>query len=120
MNSNKNVQGQLVMLKGLFDHGRLVLRLLRDKRVPKYLKVLPVASLMYLLSPVDFIPEIAIPVVGLLDDFAAVLIGVETFIKLCPQEVVAEHRADLDGSAPYTGAAGSADKDTIDGEWRTK
>lgn len=118
MSSNKNVQQQLGMLKGLLDHGRLVLRLMGDKRVPIYLKALPIASLVYLVSPIDFIPDV-IPVLTQIDDFAAILIGVETFIKLCPSEVVAEHRADLNGESPYT-TAGKSNEDTIDGQWRTK
>ncbi len=118
MSSNKNVQQQLGMLKGLLDHGRLVLRLMGDKRVPIYLKALPIASLIYLVSPIDFIPDV-IPVLTQIDDFAAILIGVETFIKLCPSEVVAEHRADLSGESPYT-TAGKSNEDTIDGQWRTK
>jgi uncharacterized membrane protein YkvA (DUF1232 family) len=118
MSSNKNVQGQLGMVKGLIDHGRLVIRLMRDKRVPIYLKALPLASLAYLVSPLDFIPD-PILILGQLDDIAAILVGVETFIKLCPQNVVAEHRAELGGDAPFT-EAGSANKDTIDGKWRTK
>ncbi len=118
MGSNKNVQQQLGMLKGLLDHGRLVLRLMGDKRVPMYLKALPIASLVYLISPIDFIPDV-IPVLTQIDDFAAILIGVETFIKLCPSEVVAEHRANLGGESPYT-TAGKSNEDTIDGQWRTK
>ncbi len=118
MSSNKNVQQQLGMLKGLLDHGRLVLRLMGDKRVPMYLKALPIAALVYLVSPIDFIPDV-IPVLTQIDDFAAILIGVETFIKLCPSEVVAEHRADLNGESPYT-TAGKSNEDTIDGQWRTK
>ena len=116
MNSNKNVQGQLGMLKGLLDHGRLVWRLLQDKDVPIYLKVLPLGALIYLVSPLDFVPDV-IPVLGQLDDLAAVLVGIETFIKLCPQDVVAKHRAELNGDMPYT-TAGKSDKDTIDGQWK--
>jgi uncharacterized membrane protein YkvA (DUF1232 family) len=118
MSSNKNVQTQLGMLKGLLDHGRLVFRLIRDKRVPIYLKALPFASLAYLVSPLDFVPD-PILVLGQLDDIAAILIGVETFIKLCPQDIVAEHRADLNGDMPFT-ESGTANQDTIDGKWRTK
>lgn len=118
MSQNKNVQQQLGMLKGLIDHGRLVWRLLMDKRVPVYLKALPVASLVYLISPIDFVPDVLLGL-GQLDDFAAILIGIETFIKLCPQDVVAEHRAALNGDLPYT-TAGKTNADTVDGEWRTK
>ena len=118
MGSNKNVQQQLGMLKGLLDHGRLIFRLMGDKRVPIYLKVLPVASLVYLVSPIDFVPDV-IPVLGQLDDLAAVLVAIETFIKLCPSDVVAEHRADLNGETPFT-TAGKTSDDTIDGQWKTK
>jgi uncharacterized membrane protein YkvA (DUF1232 family) len=117
-NNNRNVQGQIGMLKGLVNHGRLVFRLLKDSRVPLYLKALPIASLVYLVSPIDFIPDVLIGL-GQLDDIGAVLIGIETFIKLCPQDVVAEIRADIDGDIPYT-QGGKPGSDTIEGKYRTK
>ncbi|HEY2982456.1 MAG TPA: DUF1232 domain-containing protein, partial [Anaerolineales bacterium] len=39
---------------------KLIWRLLTDSRVNLLLKVLPIASLVYLVSPVDFMPDIAL------------------------------------------------------------
>ncbi len=62
---------------------RLTLRLLRDPRVPAYLKLLPLASLLYLLFP-DLFP-------GPLDDVTAFFVGMYLFVRLSPQEVVQEY-----------------------------
>ena len=45
----------------------------RDPRVPWYAKVLAIAVAGYALSPVDLIPELVLPLIGLGDD--AVVIG---------------------------------------------
>jgi len=49
-----------------------VLALLRDPRVSKLPRFAVLAAVAYLISPVDLVPEIALPIVGWLDD--AVLI----------------------------------------------
>lgn len=128
MSNGRNVSPQQIgFLKSLLNHVRLVARLLRDPRVPVYLKAIPFAPLIYLISPIDFLPDL-IPVIGQLDDLGLLLLGVETFIALCPQDVVEEHRAALRGDLPYS-ASGSASgtstgstrrSDTIDGEFRVK
>jgi uncharacterized membrane protein YkvA (DUF1232 family) len=124
MSNGKNVSPQQVgFLKSLLNHLRLVSRLLRDPRVPIYLKAIPFAPLVYLISPIDFLPDL-IPIIGQLDDLALVLLGVETFIALCPQDVVEEHRAALRGDLPYTASSantsGARRSETIDGEYRVK
>lgn len=62
---------------------RLIIRLLADRRVSPFLKVLPVGSLLYLIFPFD------IP--GPLDDIAIVWLGFYIFLEMCPQDVVEEH-----------------------------
>ncbi|MFN2137928.1 MAG: YkvA family protein [Candidatus Promineifilaceae bacterium] len=74
-------------------------QLLRDGRVPLPLKVLPVLIILYLLSPLDLIPGF-LPVVGQLDDLGLLLIGLSTFIRLAPPDVVAEYRARLVDESP--------------------
>lgn len=65
-------------------------RLLRDSRVPLPAKtVLPVVGL-YLLMPLDVIPDF-IPVLGQLDDLLVVALGLWLFLKLCPEGIVREH-----------------------------
>jgi uncharacterized membrane protein YkvA (DUF1232 family) len=70
---------------------RLVWQLLRDPRVPKYLKALPAIVLAYLLSPFDLIPGF-LPVIGQLDDFAFLLMALKVFTYLAPSDLVGQHK----------------------------
>lgn len=67
---------------------RLAWRLFRDHRVPMWVKLVPSAALVYVLSPVDFI---MLPGLGQLDDLAVLLIGIKLFVELSPPDVVREH-----------------------------
>ena len=70
---------------------KLILRLIGDRRVNPWLKVIPVAGLAYLISPFDLIPDIMLPVIGELDDAAILWLTNYLFIELCPPEIVNEH-----------------------------
>lgn len=76
--------------RDLLLHIKLILRLMGDRRVNIFLKLLPILSLAYLLWPFDPVP-IYIPVIGALDDAAVIWLGTSLFIELCPSEVVQEH-----------------------------
>jgi uncharacterized membrane protein YkvA (DUF1232 family) len=78
------------------NHFKLVFRLIRDPRVNPLLKLIPIATLLYLVIP-DLI-------IGPIDDAAIIGFGLFIFVELCPTDVVEEHRAALAG--------------TIPGEWR--
>jgi uncharacterized membrane protein YkvA (DUF1232 family) len=119
MSRNQDVSTQVGLLGSLVNRGRLVWRLLRDPRVPIYLKVLPVAAALYVVSPLDFLPDIA-PLVGQIDDLGVLLAGVEGFIALSPQHVVDEHKAAIEAGQGYSTASPSSSAQTIDGEWRVK
>jgi uncharacterized membrane protein YkvA (DUF1232 family) len=69
---------------------KLAWRLFRDERVPVWTKLIPPAALLYVLSPVDLIPDL-IAGLGQLDDIAVLLIGLKLFIELAPGDVVREH-----------------------------
>jgi len=64
-------------LERLLDDGRLLLRLVQDawngsyRRVPRWTLSAAVFTLLYVLNPLDLVPD-AIPVVGALDDAAVV------------------------------------------------
>jgi uncharacterized membrane protein YkvA (DUF1232 family) len=81
---------------------KLVLRLMSDRRVNFFLKLLPIASLVYLVSPVDLVPGLALPIIGALDDAAVLWIGLSLFMSLCPDEVVQEHLNALQNVIPGT------------------
>jgi uncharacterized membrane protein YkvA (DUF1232 family) len=70
---------------------KLILRLMGDQRVSIWLKILPVGGLLYILSPIDLIPDIALPVIGYLDDALVIWLCETLFVALCPDEIVQEH-----------------------------
>lgn len=70
---------------------KLILRLVGDRRISFWLKIIPVAGVVYLLSPLDIIPDIALPFVGELDDAAVLWLTNYLFVELCPPEIVQEH-----------------------------
>ena len=52
----------------------------------------------YALSPIDLIPDV-IPVLGYLDDVILVPLGILLAVRLVPQEIMAELRAEADRRA---------------------
>jgi uncharacterized membrane protein YkvA (DUF1232 family) len=84
-------------LKNLFLRGSLILRLMGDRRVNFLLKLLPIGALIYLVSPIDLLPGVMIPFIGVLDDAAVIWLGASLFVNLCPEEVVQEHQLALQG-----------------------
>ncbi|HEX9362349.1 MAG TPA: hypothetical protein VGA47_01015 [Candidatus Dormibacteraeota bacterium] len=74
-------------------HGKLAYCLLRDDRVPKAPKVVLLAALGLIASPLNF-PK-WIPVLGELDILALGILAVETFIAACPVDIRREHEAAL-------------------------
>jgi uncharacterized membrane protein YkvA (DUF1232 family) len=64
----------------------------RDPRVPWYTKALALAVVGYALSPLDLIPDF-IPIIGYLDDFILIPLGVALVLRLTPPGVLAEYRA---------------------------
>lgn len=77
------------VMKDLVLRLKLIVRLMGDRRVNPMLKLLPVASLVYLVFPFDLIS--VIPGVSALDDMAIVSLGAYMFIEFCPPDVVQEH-----------------------------
>jgi uncharacterized membrane protein YkvA (DUF1232 family) len=90
---------------------------MRDERVPTWTKFIPPAALLYVLFPVDIIPDM-VAGLGQLDDLAVMLIGVKLFIELAPRDVVREHLADLGGRVREWRVVDDAPREgiVIDGE----
>jgi len=82
---------------GLLTQSRLILRLLKDSRVPGWVKIIPLGGLLYLLSPIDLVPGFVIPGLGQVDDVVVLLLALKTFIDLSPPGVVREHLEQLFG-----------------------
>lgn len=62
---------------------------MKHPRTPWYAKVCGILTLLYLLAPIDLIPDF-IPVIGHLDDVILVSLGIWLTIKLIPKDVLAE------------------------------
>jgi uncharacterized membrane protein YkvA (DUF1232 family) len=75
---------------------KLIGRLMADSRVNIFIKVLPLASLGYLILPADLIP--VVPFISALDDVAILWIGSTLFVELCPDDVVKEHMQALESN----------------------
>lgn len=73
---------------------RLVFRLVADPEVPFYLKILPFITVVYLIVPIDLLPDVA-PVLGQIDDIAFLLVGSKIFLELTPQHIVARHMREI-------------------------
>jgi uncharacterized membrane protein YkvA (DUF1232 family) len=77
-------------LRDLIRQARLAWRLFLDPRVPWALKLIPPTAFLYLLSPIDILPDFS-PGLGQLDDIAVILLGIKLFIELAPADIVREH-----------------------------
>jgi uncharacterized membrane protein YkvA (DUF1232 family) len=91
----KSYRHILALLPQLPKVGRLCWRLWRDHRVPKPLKGMIIATVMYTLSPIDLVPGFLVPVLGQLDDATLLALAAYLFIRWSPPEVVAEHMASI-------------------------
>jgi len=78
-------------LGNLVSQSRLVWRLFKDRRVSGWVKLIPIAGLAYLLSPIDLLPDLLIPGLGQLDDLTIILLSLKMFVDLAPPEIVREH-----------------------------
>jgi uncharacterized membrane protein YkvA (DUF1232 family) len=65
-------------------------RLVRDPRVPLSAKLLLGFGLVYLVSPIDLVPDF-IPVVGVLDDTVVVALVLRYVLRAAGPELVATH-----------------------------
>lgn len=86
---------------------RLVFYLIRDRKVPIYLKAIPFLGILYALFPIDIIADI-VPVLGQLDDITLLLIGAKVFIEMAPPDVVARYMTLMRSQATGTIIEGNA------------
>lgn len=82
------------ILAEIIKNIKLIWRLLNDRRVSPWLKMIIPGTLLYLLFPVDIVPDI-VPGLGQLDDIAVILLGLRLFVEMCPKEVVRQHLDEL-------------------------
>lgn len=99
---------------------RLVLRLVRDSRVPTWIKAgIPLLVAIYFVSPVDLIPDFILGL-GQLDDLGVILFGMNLMVRLSPGHVVDEHKRALGMADAWVAGNRSDGQDgqAIDGDYR--
>ena len=123
--SNHAFRGAEQMLEpGMLEQIRLSWRLLRDPRVGWLKNVIPAAAALYLLFPVDAVPDF-LPGLGQIDDVGVIIallaVAVRLIPKLAPASVVEEHLADLRGTRrPEWGEARGGSGDVVEGQYRMR
>lgn len=71
--------------------GKLLIRLMRDPRVPLRPKLAVGGVLVYLVSPIDLIPEMIMPVIGQVDDLLLIAFSLDRLVKAAGPSITAEH-----------------------------
>ena len=94
-------------LGGLIQQVRLGWRLFNDGRVPGWVKFIPIAGFLYFLSPIDLIPDFALPGLGEVDDIVLLLLALKMLVDLSPPGIVREHLDDLFGK--HAGSRSTSD-----------
>ena len=70
---------------------KMFVRLMKDRRVPWYAKAMPCLALAYIISPIDIIPGLLVPILGGIDDLIALFLGLKGLVVFTPQNIIQEH-----------------------------
>lgn len=111
-----NTDRQLGMMTNIINQLRLVWLLMNDSRVSMWAKSVVPLSLLYTISPVDFIPDVILGV-GQLDDLGVILLGLALFVKLSPQPVVEFYRRQIEYGSSEEESLAIDDDDAIDAKF---
>ena len=83
-------QSKLDILKTLYAS-------ILDKRTPLLAKLLPLIALLYIITPVDILPDF-LPFPGLIDDFIVTPLLLWLSVRMIPDVVLTEKDARIQGS----------------------
>ena len=108
------IPSQGSMIRDFIMRIKLIWALMKDRRVSSWLKLIPVAGLVYLVMPIDFISEIALPLVGELDDAAVLWLTNYLFVQLCPPDIVLHHVKQLAAGTPNAEPEDVVDADSVE------
>lgn len=67
----------------------------KDGRTPLATKIFPWAALLYLLVPIDVVPDV-VPLLGQLDDVGIIILLVTIALKVIPKDLWQEHGEKVD------------------------
>jgi len=69
--------------------------LISDHRIPIAPRIIALALVLYIASPIDLIPDF-IPVIGYFDDILIVIVGAGLLLRSIPPRIIEEHVARYD------------------------
>jgi len=97
----------------------LLKRLLADPRVPRKSKLILGATIVYLVSPIDVVPDF-LPGVGQLDDVIVALLALHSILNRVDGEVVVEHWPGNENVIRMVRAGLSAVAQLVPGKWESR
>jgi uncharacterized membrane protein YkvA (DUF1232 family) len=97
----------------------LLKRLIGDPRVPRKSKLILGATIVYLVSPIDVVPDF-LPGVGQLDDVIVALLALHSILNRVDGEVVVEHWPGNENVIRMVRAGLSAVAQLVPGKWESR
>lgn len=97
----------------------LLKRLLADPRVPRRSKLILGGTVMYLVSPIDVVPDF-VPGLGQLDDIVVALLALHSILNRVDAEVVVEHWPGNENVIRLVRAGLSAVAQLLPGKWESR
>lgn len=110
-------------LSELFENIQLAWKLVRDGRISPWLRFgIPALVGLYLISPIDFLPD-AVLGLGQLDDLAIIWLGLQLLLKMASPKIVDEYRNPGQAPHPFDSTNANASNkpgegDVIDASYR--
>lgn len=97
----------------------LLKRLLSDPRVPRKSKLIVCGTVLYLVSPLDVVPDF-VPGLGQLDDVVVALLALHSILNRVDDEVVVEHWPGDENVIRMVRAGLSAVAQLLPGKWESR
>ncbi|NOX62111.1 MAG: DUF1232 domain-containing protein [Chloroflexi bacterium] len=101
-----------------FQNFVIAWKLMRDGRVNPLLRFgIPLLALIYVLFPIDVIPDI-IPGLGQIDDIGVILLALQMLVQFVSPDIVDGYRSDARPSRDDAATGQSKDDDVVDADYR--
>ncbi len=116
----KQTQTNTSTISRLLSHLKLSWQLFRDPSVSPLVRFgIPILGLIYLISPIDIVPDVLLGL-GQLDDAAVLLLLMQLMVMLAPSEIVNKYRDVARNAATSDGhpASQAQEEDVIDADYR--
>lgn len=95
----------------------LVFRLMLDRRVPLRLKLIIPAAVLYLILPIDLLPDI-FPILGHTDDLIVIILALASFLLMTPRSVLQEYLTGRPADSSADAGGSEPRENVIEGQYR--